>query len=61
MGSLRLFKYPIEPNKEQEYKVYIHHLNHIYICTLSHDSTTLATVSREDKAILLWQVVHSKW
>jgi WD40 repeat protein len=57
MGSVRVFPYPLAANRN--YKVHIDHLNHIYLCVLSPDYHTLVTVSREDRAIHLWEVIHS--
>lgn len=58
IGSVRVFAYPITANKDQSYQVYIEHLNHIYICVLSPDNRMLVTVSREDRAIHIWDLIY---
>jgi WD40 repeat protein len=52
-GSVRVFNYP-RTEKGTISKVYIEHLNEVFICVISKDERTMITVGREDKSIHFW-------
>lgn len=58
MGSLRIYRYKqnIEENSIEYYQVYLEHLNDVYQCIISSDCSTLVTVGRHDKSIIIWKI-----
>lgn len=58
MGSVRIFKYGqnFEDNNIEYYRIYLEHLNNVYICMISSDCSVLVTVGWHDQAIILWKI-----